>query len=76
MRRQRRGVVGQVPQRRPFAGINEDIVNLITLLAYEMLVLRYQRIETPGAPQRQNLESAVPNELLKIAVDGSQADVG
>ena len=57
-------------------GVDQNIKNLATLFANEMLMAFDQRIEMLRASQHQHLELFVSDQFLEIAINRAQAHVG
>jgi len=65
------------PGRRDLVfGLYQDIEYLAALFTDEMLMALDERIETLRSPQHQHLKLFVRDQLLQIAVNGPEADVG
>jgi hypothetical protein len=66
--------IRQAAQQLPILRVQVNIVDLITLLADEVLVLCHERIEVLGATEGQDLQFTVADELLEVPVNRSQTD--
>ena len=65
------------PGRRDLVfAVDQNIEHLAALFTDEVLMALDERIETLRTPQHQYLKLFVRDQLLQVAVNGSEADVG